>query len=175
MREKPEKEKPWAGSKGVLLGRKLLAQLATIVTPETILAWHRKLVGRTMTAGRRPEVDGFRLDPPSTWFGDGYGRARRLPGEFAPSDRKARAALALLTAALRVVLVVFRFDSIARVRKVVEFYVREHNSRLPHSAFHGASRVSGLPTGLSRSSRTRNGQCDRGIGAVDVGYPTNTR
>ena len=39
--------------KGVLLGRKLLAQVATIVTPEIILAWHRKLVGRAMTAGRR--------------------------------------------------------------------------------------------------------------------------
>jgi hypothetical protein len=40
-------------AKGILLGRKLLAQVATIVTPETILAWHRKLVGKTMTAGRR--------------------------------------------------------------------------------------------------------------------------
>src|SRR5260370_37981936 len=26
------------------LGRKLLAEVATIVTPETLLAWHRKLV-----------------------------------------------------------------------------------------------------------------------------------
>ena len=36
-----------------MLGRKLLAQVATTVTRETILAWHRKLVGKTMTAGRR--------------------------------------------------------------------------------------------------------------------------
>src|SRR5262245_38744998 len=40
-------------AKGVVLGRKLLTQLATIVTPETILAWHRKLVGKTMTGDRR--------------------------------------------------------------------------------------------------------------------------
>ena len=26
------------------LGRKLLAEIATIVTPETLLAWHRKLI-----------------------------------------------------------------------------------------------------------------------------------
>src|SRR5262245_2585619 len=40
-------------AKGALLGRKLLTQVATIVTPETILAWHRKLVWKAMTAGRR--------------------------------------------------------------------------------------------------------------------------
>src|SRR5256885_12135751 len=28
------------------LGRKVLAQLATIVTPETLLAWHRKLIAK---------------------------------------------------------------------------------------------------------------------------------
>src|SRR5262245_56335721 len=33
-------------AKGILLGRKLLAQIATIVTPETLLARHRKLVSR---------------------------------------------------------------------------------------------------------------------------------
>src|SRR5216684_8059012 len=28
------------------LGRKLLAQLATLVTPETLLAWHRRLIAK---------------------------------------------------------------------------------------------------------------------------------
>ena len=31
-------------AKAKKLGRKLLVQLATIVTPETLLAWHRKLI-----------------------------------------------------------------------------------------------------------------------------------
>src|SRR5437879_4729875 len=31
-------------TKAKKLGRKLLAQVATIVTPETLLAWHRKLI-----------------------------------------------------------------------------------------------------------------------------------
>jgi hypothetical protein len=41
-------------AKGALLGRKLLAQIATIATPDAILAWHRKLVGRAMTARSSP-------------------------------------------------------------------------------------------------------------------------
>jgi hypothetical protein len=31
-------------AKAKMLGRKLLAQVATIVPPETLLAWHRKLI-----------------------------------------------------------------------------------------------------------------------------------
>src|SRR5262245_17867223 len=31
-------------AKAKTLGRKVLAQIATIVTPETLLAWHRKLI-----------------------------------------------------------------------------------------------------------------------------------
>src|SRR6266481_2471798 len=50
------------------LGRKILAEVATIVTPETLLAWHRKLIaqkydgsgkcrpGRPRTAG---EIEAF--------------------------------------------------------------------------------------------------------------------
>ena len=33
-------------AKGKHLGRKLLAQIATIVTPETLLTWHRKLIAQ---------------------------------------------------------------------------------------------------------------------------------
>src|ERR1019366_7511769 len=33
-------------AKAKVLGRRLLAEVATIVTPETLLAWHRKLVAQ---------------------------------------------------------------------------------------------------------------------------------
>src|SRR4051794_8175958 len=38
------------------LGRKLLAEVATLVTPETLLAWHRKLIAQKYdgSAQRRP-------------------------------------------------------------------------------------------------------------------------
>jgi transposase InsO family protein len=35
------------------LGRKLLAEVATIVTPETLLAWHRKLIAQKYDGSRR--------------------------------------------------------------------------------------------------------------------------
>jgi putative transposase len=34
------------------LGRKLLAEMATIVTPETLLAWHRKLIAQKYNGSR---------------------------------------------------------------------------------------------------------------------------
>ena len=42
--------------KAKTLGRKVLAEIATIVTPETLLAWHRKLIALKYdgTANRRP-------------------------------------------------------------------------------------------------------------------------
>ena len=39
-----------AKSKG--LGRKLLAEVATIVTPERLLAWHRKLIAKKIRPRR---------------------------------------------------------------------------------------------------------------------------
>ena len=43
-------------AKAKMLGRKLLAQVATIVTPETLLAWHRKLIAEKYDGSpyRRP-------------------------------------------------------------------------------------------------------------------------
>ena len=36
-------------AKGFAIGRQLLSEFATLVTPETILAWHRKLVAKKWT------------------------------------------------------------------------------------------------------------------------------
>ena len=40
-------------AKGKPLGRKVLSQIATIVTPDTILAWHRKLIAARWTYPRK--------------------------------------------------------------------------------------------------------------------------
>src|SRR5262245_15887984 len=40
-------------SRGHVLGRSMLAQVATLVTPETILRWHRQLIARKWTTARR--------------------------------------------------------------------------------------------------------------------------
>jgi hypothetical protein len=36
-------------AQGKILGRRVLGELATIVTPDTILAWHRKLIAAKWT------------------------------------------------------------------------------------------------------------------------------
>jgi hypothetical protein len=39
-------------AKGKMLGRKLLEEVATIVTPDTILRWYRRFIARTWTYPR---------------------------------------------------------------------------------------------------------------------------
>src|SRR5262245_38620637 len=50
-------------SKGKLLGRKLLEQVSTIVTPDTILRWHRMLVARKWDYGARRKHSRSCKDP----------------------------------------------------------------------------------------------------------------
>ena len=43
------------------LGRKLLAEVATLITPDTLLAWHRKLIGQKYDDGSARRKLGRRL------------------------------------------------------------------------------------------------------------------
>src|SRR5207248_4202650 len=50
-------------AKGQQLGRRMLRQAATIVTPDTILRWHRRLIARKWTfAPKRPGRPGTMKD-----------------------------------------------------------------------------------------------------------------
>jgi hypothetical protein len=49
--------------KGKILGRKMLAQVATIVTPDTILRWHRELVAAKWDYSERRKKIGL---PPAS-------------------------------------------------------------------------------------------------------------
>ena len=40
-------------AKGKVLGRRRLAEVCSIVTPETILRWHRRLIAQKYDGGRR--------------------------------------------------------------------------------------------------------------------------
>jgi hypothetical protein len=45
-----------AGGEGETAGRRLLPEVATIVTSETVLAWHRKLIGQKYDGSCRPST-----------------------------------------------------------------------------------------------------------------------
>jgi len=55
---------------GHRLGRRLLGQVATLVTPDTILRWHRELVARKWTyGGARASRAGLQARIRSLWYG----------------------------------------------------------------------------------------------------------
>ena len=63
---------------GKALGRKALMELTTIVTPDTIFRWHRKLVAKKFdSSGKRKPGP---LATPRRWSRDQHGR----PGASAP-------------------------------------------------------------------------------------------
>ena len=53
--------------RGKALGRKLLGEVARIVTPDTILAWHRKLIAQKWTYPRKGVGDRQRRRTWSSW------------------------------------------------------------------------------------------------------------
>jgi hypothetical protein len=61
LRFNDDQRRRWAAqAKG--LGRKLLTEVATVVTPETLWAWHRKLIAlipicNQLTSGRSSKID----------------------------------------------------------------------------------------------------------------------
>src|SRR5262249_42034517 len=70
------------------LGRRVLHELATLVTPETLLAWHRKLITRKYDGsrqrgpGRAPEMRSnswWSAWPPRTAIGATGGSRERSP------------------------------------------------------------------------------------------------
>ena len=65
------------------LGRKLLAEVATIVTPETLLAWHRKLIAQSTTGVEGVELAAGVLPMRSRHWSS---ECRREPGLGLSSD-----------------------------------------------------------------------------------------
>ena len=49
-------DRRWLAVKGKALGSRVLREVASIVTPTTILAWHRKLNARKYDGGACPQI-----------------------------------------------------------------------------------------------------------------------
>src|SRR5207245_2321964 len=67
-------------AKGQRLGRRVLRQVATIVTPDTILRWYRRLIAQKWTSEyRRPGRPGL-----ASWAYEGDRDAHRADGDREP-------------------------------------------------------------------------------------------
>src|SRR4029434_4841831 len=91
-------------ARGILLGRKLLIQVATIVTPETMLAWHRKLVamkydGSSNRTPGRPrtinEITALVIPMAEENRGWGYRRIQGADSSFPSRRREAKRGLSV--------------------------------------------------------------------------------
>jgi hypothetical protein len=81
--------------KGRALGRKLLAEYASIVTPDTILGWYRRLIARKYdgcqaTSESDPLATSETDPPPVVHLVPDSVRARRRSGLISPDRRLAR-------------------------------------------------------------------------------------
>jgi hypothetical protein len=91
-------------AKAKMLGRKLLAQVATIVTPETLLAWHRKLIamkydGSSNRTPGRPrtinEITALVIPMAEENRGWGYRRIQGADSSFPSRRREAKRGLSV--------------------------------------------------------------------------------
>ena len=57
-----DKQRRRLAARGKILGRKLLGEFASIVTPDTILRWHRKLIAEKFTSHRRGGRPGVMIE-----------------------------------------------------------------------------------------------------------------
>ena len=82
-------------AKGKELGRKLLEEVTTLVTPDTVLRWHRELIARKWTYPRRgtgrppvsPEIEELVLRMAKSNPSWGYARNQGACSQPRPQDR----------------------------------------------------------------------------------------
>ena len=85
-----DRQRRLLAAKGKLLGRKVLGQVATIVTPDTILAWHRRLIARKWGFNSRRRKTGRPGDERDHRAVNNDGKGQPQPGLHDPSRVEVR-------------------------------------------------------------------------------------